>query len=232
MHYLISMIITYIILYFLFRHWAKKREDQNRQQQLLLDEQDSFYQSALKDAINFSTALQRINQVKKCSASPLIIRVTSVDSALAKLELHFTIHGVRTLPFVDIENSTGIASGLTSPVFVTDIEPATFLPDMDESKYHQLYHAAHEQILASCCQAIYQDLFNSSQSYFGSYQVYELDFAVTQTPCGDVSILWSTSALRAENYKRNLTQIAARLRQDFPEATITFTYEQITVSFR
>ena len=204
---LVAVIILVAIWYFCF-YDSGQISEKNR------PPLDSFSGQAYRIADSFASAVGQIKHTGH-TVSPLTIKITSVDSVSARLETSFTVYGINTLPFYDLEMSSGIDVGLYQPRYFTDYTPSTNGPDLKDL----------------CCDVIYNDLFHSKENYFKSRDIFAYHCEATDYPEGSVRIFADWTWLRTERHMRDLTWIANTLKLVYPNASVTQDNKTITVTF-
>lgn len=224
----------YIVLgfgtWFVFFRETKEKQPKQSKQEVSPLNIDSWIQTAFDTVDSFASA---VGQIKRTGhiVSPLTIEITSVDSVTATLSASFTVYGINTLPFYDLEMSSGIETGLYQPRFATGFVPVQLTPDMSEEMFHKLSSERHTALLSMCCDAIHQDLFHSKENYFKSKNIYSFEFDISTYPRGDVRISYNYISLKAENYLRAFKWLADTLRETYPNASVTQDSDTITVTF-
>lgn len=195
---------------------------------------DSDTEHSLKRAYDLTNALCQIKKAGLCEASPLTIQISSTDSFYIKLDMALTVFHIHTAPYADLDIDGSIAAGIREPTFiprswVKELKPELPTDVSNDSVYSDIYIQRLDKIKEFCYNAICQDLFGESISYFGgTIEQFLLD--VTSYPYGDVKIYTSTN-LKQENYQLAFQYVAFVLQEKFPEALIHTTTNVIKISF-
>lgn len=235
---LLVAILIVVICYYYFLFKPKKLAEQEKREAAEYEhaKESSFTQGTLKAAMSLANAVRKIKEAGQCSISPLTIAQADTDSGIGivRIKMSFTIYGIRTGPFYDLEMAWFIAKGEKQPKCIIypneeikkleEAHPQGFISDVDE------YYQKSKVIEKQSYEAIYRQLFGINKNFFDR-PIDGFELETTQYPVGDVTVMSDSNSLLLNQYRKCFAYIFSELESAYADAEVTKSEHEIKISF-